>query len=274
MQKWLASIQRRNRFTNEEFVDYLDTYTCGSFEFSKKRVQMAQQNGSFLQRRRIRNYLNKYVWYVCDPACRYGFYAFTKGDERRVLRIIRPEQSDQADILQMQQRVLESPQAQQWFSPSSQEEIQQVLAEPQNYAAVQICDGERIVAFAYAIRNPRPEQDVNVDLKEKGLPCNLQEQCILDAVFVDPDYRGFGMQKVLVDVLCQWMAMEGKKHITATIHPDNIYSQNNFLDCGFTCVTEVPIPKYGSHRHVYTRHLSRRDVRKPASGSYTVYPYA
>lgn len=274
MQKWLTSIQKRNRFTNEEFVDYLNIYTCGSFDFSKAQLQLSQRNGSFLQRRRIRNYLNKYVWYVCDPACRYGFFAFTRKDERRVLRIIRPEVNDQADIMKLQERVLENPQTREWFSPSSEAELRAVLTEPANYAAVQICDGERIVAFAYAIRNPRPEQDVNVDLKENGLPYDLRKQCILDTVFVDPDYRGFGMQKLLVDVLCQWMAMEGKKHIAATIHPENIYSRNNFLANGFACVTQTPIPKYGSHRNVYIRHISRRDIRKPAKGDYTVYPYA
>ena len=38
--------------------------------------------------------------------------------------------------------------------------------------------------------------------------------------------------------------------------------------------TQTPIPKYGSHRNVYIRHISRRDIRKPAKGDYTVYPYA
>ena len=274
MQKWLRSIQRRNRFTNEAFVDYLNTYTCGSFEFSKTHLQLAQQKKSLLNQWRIRDYLNRYVWYVCDPACRYGFYAFTRQDQRKVLRIIRPEVSDQEDILQLQNRVLEQLEQPAWFSPSSPEEIGAIFSSPKDYAAVQICDGSRIVAFAYAIRNPRPQQDVNVDLQALGLPHELQQQCILDTVFVDPQYRGFGMQQVLVDILCQWMAMEGKKHITATIHPDNAYSRKNFLDNGFACVTQMPIPKYGSQRHVYSRKLSRKDIRKKSSPSYTVYPYA
>ena len=59
----------------------------------------------------------------------------------------------------------------------------------------------------------------------------------------------------------------------ATIHPDNRFSAGNFEKNGFKLATPEPIPKYGSRRNIYARPLSRKDAKKTADGTYTVYPY-
>lgn len=98
-------------------------------------------------------------------------------------------------------------------------------------------------------------------------------QCILDTVFVDPDYRGFGMQKVLINVLCSWSATLGKRHIAATVHPENRFSAKNFIESGFALITQSPIAKYDSQRNIFTKKLSGKDAKKSSDGKYSIYPY-
>ncbi len=272
--KWLLSIHQRNRFTCEEFIDYLTTFTCGNYDFSLEQLELTKSLWPRTYKKKVNEYLMNYVSYICDPACRYGFFEFrNKGQQKKVLRIIRSQRNDKDDILALQQRVVSSMEEPQWFFPSSEAEIQAALDNPRDYACVQVCDGNRIAAFACAILNPNTRQDINADLKAQGLPYADAGQCILDTVFVDPDYRGFGLQDALIRILCSWAATVGKRNIAATIHPENRFSAGNFQKNGFQKITPEPIAKYDGQRHIFVRDLSEKDTQKNDDGTYTVYPY-
>ena len=272
--KWLRSIFRCNRFNCESFIDYLNTFTCGNYEFSLQRLELAKTLWPRSYQQKANGYLMNYVSYICDPACRYGFFEFSnKAQQRKVLRIIRSHASDKEAILALQQRVVSSMEEPQWFFPSSESEIETALDQPRNYACVQICDGSKIVAFACTILNPNAHQDINTDLKKHGLPYAETAQCILDTVFVDPAYRGYGLQDTLIRVLCSWAATVGKRNIAATIHPENRFSADNFQKNGFQKITSESISKYGGIRDVFAKDLSKKDTQPAADGTYTVYPY-
>lgn len=279
LKEWLTSIDRRNRFSCEAFIDYLSTYTCGTYEFSKNSLVSTKKHWPLLYSQKIKEYLLNYVYYICDPDCQYGYYRFyknkgTPAEEFKILRIIRSGKSDKHSILDLQQRVISSMENPEWYSPSTEAEIQAALENPQDYSCIQVCSGDRVVAFSFAIINPTQHQDIILDLKEQGHPYAKQGQCILDTIFVDPNYRGFGIQKVLINILCSWAATLGKRNISATVHPDNHFSGDNFLKNGFTLITKAPIAKYGSHRNVFTKKLSSKDICKSHNGSYVIYPYA
>ena len=272
--KWLLSIYRRNRFTCEEFIDYLTTFTCGSYDFSRERLALTKTLWPVTYKKKVKQYLMNYVSCICDPACRYGFFEFRNKEQKKVLRIIPSQRNDMEDILALQQRVVSSMEEPHWFYPSSQSEIQTALDNPKDYSCVQICDGSKIVAFALAILNPNEHQDINADLKALGLPYADADQCILDTVFVDPAYRGFGLQDTLIRVLCAWAATVGKGNIAATVHPENRFSADNFQKNGFRKITSEPIVKYGGQRNVFAKALSKKDTQKAEDGSYTIFPYA
>lgn len=272
--KWLRSIYQRNRFTSEEFIDYLNTFTCGNYEFSLSQLALSKCLWPRTYKRKVKNYLMNYVLRICDPACRYGFFAFhNKEGAAEVLRIIRSQPNDECDILALQQRVVSSLEDPQLFFPSSDNEVHTALNNPKDYACIQVCDGSKMVAFAMVILNPNDRQDINTDLKKHGLPYTEANQCILDTVFVDPAYRGYGLQSTLIQVLCSWAATMGKRNIAATIHPENRFSADNFQKNGFAKITADPIPKYDGIRNVFAKELSKKDSQPAADGTYTIYPY-
>lgn len=275
LKKWLTSIQTRNRFSCEAFLDYINFYTCGNYELTADTLANTRKHWPALCNIKVKNYLMNYVHYICNPLCLYGYYEFTKEktEESRNLRIIRSSLNDRDAIIGLQNQIATSMEHPEWYSSATEDDIQTALKEPQNYACVQVCDDERLVAFAYIILNPSPEQDMNQDLKAHGLPYVEKDQCVLETVFVDPDYRGFGIQSTLIRILCSWAATLGKRQMIATVHPNNNYSADNFEKNGFSPATPKPISKYGSERNIFTKNLCHKDTQKTPDGTYTVYPY-
>ncbi len=275
---WLKSIYKRNKFSCKEWMDYLNVVTCGKFEFSEKQLNVTQKRAPLLYKAKVKKYLLNYVYNICNPKCQYGYYSFnrkidTKEEERKVMRIILSNEVDKDEVSDLQQRVIDAMPNPEMYAPSTKEQIHTAINNPQDYLCLQICDGKKLVAFGMVILNPTEEQDINLDLKKYGLPYTDKNQCVLDTVFVDPDYRGFGMQSVLIQVLCRWSAMLGKRNIVATIHPENSFSEKNFSDNGFAKVTPSPIAKYGDERNVFAKNLSYKDTKADKNGTYTVYPY-
>ena len=275
---WLSSIYKRNKFSCEEWIDYLNVVTCGKFEFSEEQLKDAKMRWPLSYKIKVKKYLLNYVYNICNPKCQYGYYEFhrrvnTREEERKVMRIILSNKDDKDEVLALQQRVIDAMPNPEMYAPSTKEQIYTAIDNPRDYLCLQICDGKKLVAFGIVILNPSEEQDVNIDLKKHGLPYEDKNQCVLDTVFVDPDYRGFGMQEVLIQVLCRWSAMFGKRQIAATIHPENIYSERNFTSNGFIKVTPSPIAKYGTERNIFAKKLTRKDKHKDKNGTYTVYPY-
>ena len=263
--QWIHSIYRRKHYNVEALATYLRTYTCGEFELQKSIV-WKKGLAKLVQHHRISRYLHNYIAYICDPACRYGYYEFRHKSSRKVMRIIESVPSDLEQVLQLQDAVLQGQTRKDYYSPSTRQELERALTDPR-YRCLQVVDGQKIVGFACMIYEPEEKYDLFRDLDSAVQP---QHRCILDTVFVHPNYRGYGIQKLLVGVLCDWAWQDGKRFVCATIHPENEHSQRNFEKLGFQKVTDQPVPKYGSIRNFYLRKL-----KKPVNtkDSYTIYPY-
>lgn len=268
---WLRSISRRMKHSNRALIRFLNTFTCGSFDFREERLPQSRGIGRITDYFRVRKYLMNYVEYICDPHCRYGFYEFSSHADRKVLRLIRPTPDDAEDILALQSRVCAAMAQPQLFFPSTEEEIRTALAAPDQYLCLQIVDGSRIVAFCQLTIEPPVEQDLRLDLQKQGIPCPGGSHGVLETVFVDPDYQGYGMQQILVETLCQWAHIRKVKTVYATVHPDNAYSHKNFLKAGFTLLTSTPLPKYGDVRNYYALDAAKQPPK--TDSGYTVYPY-
>jgi GNAT superfamily N-acetyltransferase len=269
---WLRSISRRMKYSNREMIRFLNTFTCGNFEFREDRMPKSRGLNRITDYFKVRQYLLNYVSYICDPHCRYGFYEFTSRSDRKVLRLIRSDPSDAEQILALQDKAHANMADPNMFFPSTEGEIRTALANPDQYLCLQVVDGDQIVAFCQLTIDPPKEQDLRLDLGQHGISCPGGTHGILETVFVDPDYRGFGMQQILVETLCQWARIRKVKTVYATVHPDNIYSHNNLTAAGFQLLTPTPLPKYGDVRNFYA--LSTAKPENHTDKYYTVYPYA
>ncbi len=162
---------------------------------------------------------------------------------------------DYDDIMQLQEDVINNMSKTEWFCPSTDDEIKTALKNPNDYLCVKVLDENRVIAFSYVILNPTGSADLHKDLVDNNLIDEIKRYSTFETVFVSPEYRGYGIQSMLIDMLCDWVKKMGKCSICATVHPENIYSQNNFEKSGFTLANPEPLPKYGGIRNYFLKNL-------------------
>lgn len=90
-------------------------------------------------------------------------------------------------------------------------------------------DGDRLAGFAQMVVN-RESETRNTGQKN-GL--NPLECVSFDTAFVDPNYRGLGMQKHLLQARDDIARQLGVKYALVTVDPKNEYSLRNILSQGF-----------------------------------------
>ena len=67
---------------------------------------------------------------------------------------------------------------------------------------------------------------------------NQNDTVILDGLAVLPHFRGLGLQKKMLAYFENKVKNNLKSNIVATVHPDNTYCLNNFLDAGYSILKE------------------------------------
>ena len=73
----------------------------------------------------------------------------------------------------------------------------------------------------------------------------------MDTAVVHPDYRGFGLQRRLMQEAELEFASTGNRILLCTVHPENLFSLGNVLRQGYAICRTVPM--YGSVRHVLSK---------------------
>ena len=80
-------------------------------------------------------------------------------------------------------------------------------------------------------------------------PEDLRKVAYMDSLAVLPDFRGKGLQYTLMKYGEDYLTPTSFCHLMGTVHPDNLYSLNNFLRLGFK-IADTTV-KYGSlPRHI------------------------
>lgn len=172
--------------------------------------------------------------------------------------ISQPEPNDLLEILDLQDNIMNSINDINWYSKLTKKEIEEAINNKKDYLCLKISHNEKIVAFAFIILNPDKKYDLYLDLENNGIVVNYKnnERCVFETSFVDKNYRGFGLQSLLINILSNWGRLVGKKAVFATVHPDNIYSEKNFENNTYFKVTAKPLDKYGGKRHYFVKILN------------------
>ena len=143
---------------------------------------------------------------------------------------------DIREILNVQQRACEQLPDPTLFYPLSREEIIESLHLDMLWGAF-AQEGE-LAAFALFVGCRQTERNLG---KDAGVPWN--EAFTFDVVVSDPEWRGFGLQKLFIDRAIAEAREAGAKAVLATVSPRNSYSMDNFLSKGFT-VIRTGLSKY------------------------------
>ena len=75
-----------------------------------------------------------------------------------------------------------------------------------------------------------------------------------DPIMVNPEYVGNKFQKQMLELLDKYCKNIGKIYIFTKVHPDNIYSINNFISDGYKFV-ETYKTSSGESRSVYFKEI-------------------
>ena len=214
---------------------------------------------------RERNFMDDIPMYEYDLRKRYALYTFAMNPsvqrnitfinryaERKDL-VIKPLNMEYLDrVSEFQKHVvskIENNDLDNIFEPLTEQEIRDAL-ESNCFA---LLDGERIAAVFSVIPRPKKEYNLLLDLDSVGnVP--VDEIMIVDCILVDPEYRGFHIQRAFLsfaEFLSRRMEI---KYLCAVVSPKNYFSISNFLKAGYQNVAIKP--KYHSVRNYFLKKLS------------------
>jgi GNAT superfamily N-acetyltransferase len=100
---------------------------------------------------------------------------------------------------------------------------------------------EKLVAWAGVIVTASKAYATDYDFTEK----QMEEAGALVATAVSPRFRGYGLQKFLIQKRIEYLKKLKKKYALVDIHPLNKYSENNIVDFGFKFIKKAKIRKEG-----------------------------
>ena len=90
--------------------------------------------------------------------------------------------------------------------------------------------------------------NVSLDVISEYCLNNNSNVGILDSVMIKECYRGSGLQVQVMNILYDEAKRLGIMQIVATVHPDNIYSLNNFIKEGYEIINKINI--HGGYRYI------------------------
>lgn len=106
-------------------------------------------------------------------------------------------------------------------------------------------DEDTLVAVALIITNR--ETDRNLAKKVNYVSKDVYT---FDAVFVKEEYRGYGLQKIFIDIAKKQAVKDQAKYILTTVSSKNTYSYKNMIESGFTPLKTDVVMYNGHHRDI------------------------
>ncbi len=168
--------------------------------------------------------------------------------------ILRPlGEKDIDSILALQNRVVESLCDKSILQKSTTEEILESTEE--DLCCGLFCD-DVLCAFCIAVTGRSCDRNLGIDWLDTEDADKISDFVTFDTVQVLPEYRGFGIQKLFLELSEVFARMCGARMLAATVSPDNSYSRDNFARMGYLVhPTKNPYGKYDSLRLLVGKRL-------------------
>ncbi|MBQ9015637.1 MAG: hypothetical protein IJ109_05890 [Firmicutes bacterium] len=172
-----------------------------------------------------------------------------RSGEERTFLIRRCEETDLFQILMLQQRIAEDLSDPGIYVLVDEEDILESLKK--DYCCGVYLDG-RIVAFTMMIANRVSPRNYGSYV---GYGPQRQAKCVsMEITIVDEPCRGFGMQRLFVQLREEAARQMGAEEALVTIGPDNKYSLQNLIDSGYEIIETRPLYE-GAMRHILRKDL-------------------
>lgn len=106
----------------------------------------------------------------------------------------------------------------------------------------------QLVGILSLIHNPTREQNLLLDLDEYS-SAEPESTIVIDCVLVKSELRGYGIQRMMLEIAVFYAKKVTAQFICAVISPQNYYSSKNIMKAGYRMVATKP--KYHSFRDYY-----------------------
>lgn len=170
-----------------------------------------------------------------------------RGSLQLVVRLVTPDEVDK--VMALQRRVHENMPDPSQLAETGRDEIAESTRLD---VCLGVFDGDRLAAFALMVAN-RESPSRNTGQKNGFIP----RECVsFDTAFVDPDYRGLGMQRYLLQARDEIAVQLGAKYALVTVDPKNEFSLRNILSQGFEIIARKQL--YGG----LDRYVLKKDLQK------------
>lgn len=167
------------------------------------------------------------------------------------------ERADPSDYLIMAdviQSVWQQIEQKDWFVADDSEYTRHSLTEGNGigYKAFEADSGALAGVFIATLPGDREEnlgRDIGLSQEELGKVAHMESVAIL------PEYRGNGLQYILMKTAEDELRKQGCRHLMCTVHPENKYSRNNMIKQGYQVV--LTKEKYGGYlRDILLKEIS------------------
>lgn len=148
-------------------------------------------------------------------------------------------------LLDFQREIIDKMQNKEWFTPLTKEEF-----------LIPLQDKDNDYIFTYkkeVIGMLVLTCNIKEVLEEYKLPKG--DYMLIDSIMIKDNYRGYGLQRQLLKYAYNKALEQKVDGLVATVHPDNIYSLNNFLKEGYQILHTLQI--HGGKRHVMIKYIDK-----------------
>lgn len=133
-----------------------------------------------------------------------------------------------------------------WLGTFKKETLQDLLSK-NGKIWIWINNDDIVCSIMYIDATQESLQKLNV---ENGKP---EEYGECGAVLVNEKYRGNKLQLQMLDFFTDYVKKINKKYIITTVHPDNIYSINNFKKNNYICIKSILLHR--GKRNLYLKEI-------------------
>lgn len=146
-------------------------------------------------------------------------------------------------MLDFQKEIIDNMPIKEWFKPLKEEEFLTPLKDQGNDYIFTY--KKEVIALLVLTCNI---EDI---LKDYKLPEG--NYMLIDSIMVKENFRGYGLQRQMLKLAYKKAKEQKQDGLVATVHPDNIYSLNNFLKEGYQILHTLTL--HGGIRYVMIKYI-------------------
>ncbi len=148
-------------------------------------------------------------------------------------------------VLEFQKNIIDRMEHQEFFCPLTKEEFWEPIRGRDNVYFLKY-NNETIGLFVATCDIPHILEEYQLDNNNVML---------IDSVMIREDFRGYGLQRQVLDYLYDRAKELNVVGLVATIHPNNTYSLNNCLYSGYQIINKLTL--HGGDRYVVIKKISQ-----------------